>query len=48
MFEEQMKQIAKNVTKNAADIIQNITPIDVIQGTYFIVSTVIGDNDETI
>lgn len=48
MFEEQMKQIAKNVTKQATDIIQNITPIDVIQGAYFIVSTVTGDNDETI
>lgn len=48
MFEEQMKQIAKNVTKQATDIIQNITSIDVIQGAYFIVSTVTGDNDETI
>lgn len=38
--QEQIKQIAKTCVEHASSIIQNISPIDILQGLYFVVSDV--------
>ena len=47
MFEEQMEEIAKNITKEATDIFRSITPIDVIKGALFIISIATRNNNGT-
>ena len=38
MFEEQMEEIAKNVTKEATEIFQNIKFADIIKGALILIS----------
>lgn len=47
MFEEQMKEITKNVTEQATDIFQNIKFADVIQGALILISIATRNNNGT-
>lgn len=46
--QEQVEQIAKICVEHATSIIQNISPIDILQGLYFVVSEVTEESSASI